>query len=220
MFLDNKYTRWYNAIVEKAKSQHRTRKDGIYYESHHIIPKSMGGVVQVLLTGKEHYICHLLLCHMTTGQNKYKMINALIRMAYNKGKGQRRYTAKSYSLIRALIAEKNRDTLTGVPKTEQARNNMKGRSGTWKREEKHLKEMSIRRKGKYSGNLNPFFGKKHSEETKKRWSEKRKGKVTRGSTGMKWYNDGVKSTMQFENEVDRTIWKYEGMIRNVMAKKK
>jgi hypothetical protein len=136
MFLENKYTQWYQAIILKAKNQKRTRRDGNYYESHHIIPKSMGGVEEVLLTAKEHYICHLLLCHMLEGSNKYKMINALIRMAFNKGKGQHRYTAKSYSLVRFLIAEKNSAMFKGVAKSEQTRNNMRGRSGTWKREKK------------------------------------------------------------------------------------
>jgi hypothetical protein len=157
MFLTNKYTRWYHAIINEAKNQKRTRKNGNYYESHHIIPKSMGGKEQVLLTAKEHYICHLLLCKMTSGQDKYKMINALIRMAFSKSKGQVRYTARSYSLVRSLIAERNRAIFTGVPKTEQVKNNMKGRSGTWKREDKHIERMLGKNNPMYGmcGDLNP-----------------------------------------------------------------
>lgn len=201
MFLENKYTRWYQKIIERAKNQKRTRRDGNYYESHHIIPKSMGGVEQVLLTAKEHYICHLLLCHMTTGQNKYKMINALIRMAYNKGEGQHRYTAKSYSLIRSLIAEKNRATLTGVPKTEQARNNMKGRSGTWKRTEEHRKLMSETRKGKLIGDDNPS----RRPEIRKKISDKAKGNKrglgNKSVVGLIWVNNGEKRMMVKPDEV-------------------
>ena len=35
---------------------HGVKKQNIYYESHHIIPKCMGGIEEVLLTGKEHFI--------------------------------------------------------------------------------------------------------------------------------------------------------------------
>lgn len=64
-----------------AYSLNRQKKKGIYYESHHIIPKSMGGKEEVLLTAKEHFICHLLLCKMLIRTEKHKMINALIKMA-------------------------------------------------------------------------------------------------------------------------------------------
>ena len=69
MFIENKYTNWYNLIIENAKLQLRKKKNGIYYESHHIIPKSMGGIEEVLLTAKEHYICHLLVFYLTNRQS-------------------------------------------------------------------------------------------------------------------------------------------------------
>jgi len=148
MFLENKYTKWYNSIIEKAKKTNRNKKDDVYYESHHIIPKSLGGKEEVLLTAKEHFICHLLLCRMFTGSNKHKMINVLIKMTYSKSDGQKRYTSKSFSLVRKLIAEKNSEMFKGVPKSENVKKNMKGHSGTWKREEKHKKYTSERQKGK------------------------------------------------------------------------
>lgn len=56
------YQRIYNDIVESAKN--RSNAEG-YYEKHHIVPKCMGGTNQkdniVLLTAKEHFICHKLL---------------------------------------------------------------------------------------------------------------------------------------------------------------
>ena len=151
MYLDNKYTRWYQKIINEAKLKNRKKSDGEYYESHHIIPKCMGGKEEVLLTAKEHYICHLLLCRMTTGSDKHKMINALIKMAFSKSEGQHRHSARSYSLVRKLIAEKNSEMFRGVAKSERVRNNMKGRSGTWKREDKHKERMI--------GSNNPMYGK-------------------------------------------------------------
>jgi hypothetical protein len=55
----------YDAIIEKAKLENRKKGCGVYYEKHHILPKSIGGTNDaanlVLLTAKEHYICHRLL---------------------------------------------------------------------------------------------------------------------------------------------------------------
>jgi hypothetical protein len=59
------YLKIYNNIIERGKLRGHSKKelDG-YYESHHIKPKCLGGKDcknnLVLLTAKEHYICHLL----------------------------------------------------------------------------------------------------------------------------------------------------------------
>lgn len=62
------YQRIYNEIVENAKNQNRKKKQGIYYEKHHIIPKCKGGTNNknnlVLLTAREHFIVHKLLYKM------------------------------------------------------------------------------------------------------------------------------------------------------------
>jgi hypothetical protein len=59
----NKYQRWYNSLIFKAKN--RNNNYG-YYESHHIIPKCTGGSNNldnlVKLTFREHFIAHALLC--------------------------------------------------------------------------------------------------------------------------------------------------------------
>lgn len=148
MFLLNKYTKWYFSIIEKSKNENRTRKDKIYYESHHIIPKCMNGTEEVLLTAKEHYICHLLLCKMTEGTNKHKMINALIKMSFCKSKNQKRYTSRSFSLVRSFIAQKNSEMFKGKQKSEKIKNNMKGHSGKWIRTEEYKKQVSERQKNK------------------------------------------------------------------------
>lgn len=174
MFLENKYTKWYFKIIEVAKTSNRKKRSGIYYESHHIIPKSMGGEEEVLLTAKEHYICHLLLCKMLTGVNRHKMINALIRMAFSKSKGQLRYTAKSYELVRKFIAEKNSEAYKGKSKSENMRKKLsESRKGIVFSESHKLNLSKAQKKRTDNG----FRGKKHSDETKKLWSEKRKGKA-------------------------------------------
>ena len=71
MFFDNKYTKYYYNIISAAVTQHRNKKDA-YYENHHIIPKCLGGSNApnnlVLLTAREHFICHLLLTKMSDYQ--------------------------------------------------------------------------------------------------------------------------------------------------------
>lgn len=76
----NKYYKTYQNIIENAKSSCRSKSDGVYYELHHILPRSLGGNDSidnlVLLTYKEHFICHHLLCKFTSGLDKSKMIYA------------------------------------------------------------------------------------------------------------------------------------------------
>lgn len=64
----------YNKIIQKALSLNRKKGNGAYFERHHIIPKCLGGSNLkenlVLLTAKEHYICHLLLIYMYPENNK------------------------------------------------------------------------------------------------------------------------------------------------------
>ena len=75
MFINNKYTKWYYGIIEKARS--RNLLHGI--EKHHIIPRELGGSDDpkniVNLTYYEHALCHVLLTKMLTGNNKYKMVS-------------------------------------------------------------------------------------------------------------------------------------------------
>ena len=58
----------YEVIINKAKLENRKKYNGIYYENHHIIPKCVGGNDDkdnlVLLTNKEHYVCHKLLTYI------------------------------------------------------------------------------------------------------------------------------------------------------------
>jgi hypothetical protein len=78
MFVNNKYLKIYNRLIDRSKS----RLISGYTEKHHIIPKSLGGNGRsdniVILTAREHYICHRLLTKITTGEARQKMFHALI----------------------------------------------------------------------------------------------------------------------------------------------
>ena len=78
MYLQNKYSKCYFNIINRAKS--RELSPNTYTEKHHIIPKCLGGNNStdnlVKLTAREHFICHKLLTKMVLGKNKSKMFYA------------------------------------------------------------------------------------------------------------------------------------------------
>lgn len=98
MFLDNKYTKIYYQIIDKAKNR---ILEG-YKERHHIIPRSLGGSNKkenlVSLTAREHFICHWLLVKMTMNDARFKMIYGF-RMMSIKSSDQERYKTKITSKI-------------------------------------------------------------------------------------------------------------------------
>lgn len=110
------YQKIYDQIIEKAKIENRHKEIGVYYEAHHIIPKCLGGtglVTQykthsniVLLTAKEHYICHKLLCEIYP--NNDNIFYAYWYMCNVKAPNQKRiYTisVREYERIRTQYSE-------------------------------------------------------------------------------------------------------------------
>ena len=71
------YIKIYNNLV--SNKTHRKKGKDVYYESHHIIPKSLGGDNEksnlVLLTSREHFVAHRLLTKIYP--NSWKMKFAL-----------------------------------------------------------------------------------------------------------------------------------------------
>jgi hypothetical protein len=92
IFLENKYSNIYHSIIKTAKSQNRVKQVGDGYQTHHIIPRCMGGTDDsdnlVVLTYKEHRVCHRLLIEMTKGEYRHKMMYAylLFNKSYDTSK--------------------------------------------------------------------------------------------------------------------------------------
>jgi len=141
IFINNKYTRVYYSIISRAKS----RSSSGYTETHHIIPRSLGGTDSkdnlVKLTAREHYICHLLLPKMLEGENKYKMLCAILRMAHSNQKQRITIPSRIYEKVKIEKAKLHSEL--------------------------------------FSDKNNPFYGKKHSEETKQKLREARARQVDR-----------------------------------------
>ncbi len=107
---------YYNIILKAKLDKSRVkykRNNSIktYYESHHILPKSLSGDNSasnlVLLTAKEHFICHhLLFKHYSINgsiKEKAKMALAFQFMRGIKNNFSKRVTAKTYEEIRKAI---------------------------------------------------------------------------------------------------------------------
>lgn len=81
------YEKNYYDYVNYVKGLNRFKGDGNYYERHHIKPRSLGGDDSeenlVLLTAREHFLAHYLLCKFTKGKDKKKMIWAFHRLCYS-----------------------------------------------------------------------------------------------------------------------------------------
>jgi len=179
------YLRIYNQIVERGKGRILTG----YTETHHIIPKCVGGNNEcwnlVNLTAREHFICHLLLCEIYP-QNK-KLRFALWNMCNVKRRYQQRYVVGSrmYNFIREEYSE-------------QVRGENNPRYGK-KLSEEIKNKISKSRIGLYVGEKNSFYGKNHSNETKEKLrikssqhkhSDKTKEKMSLSRKNKLWfYND-------------------------------
>jgi len=151
-FISNKYLKYYKLIIEKAKSQNRIKRkpsseDFIYYESHHILPRAMFPEHQndkwnkVLLTAKEHYICHRLLVKFTFGENYHKMLLALCNFNRISNNQQRSLNSRQYDLIRSFYSEYhsftkkgNKNFFYGKKHTEASRSKMRGSRPSFKTE--------------------------------------------------------------------------------------
>ena len=117
MFLDNKYTKVYYQIINRALSRtyKKVKNDG--YQTHHIIPKCIGGTDLVdnlvILNYKEHRVCHCLLIKIQlTKSAEIKM-----RHAYGFFNKSSRYNGPRY--------KRGKDNIFSSPKIiEQVRERM------------------------------------------------------------------------------------------------
>jgi len=96
MFLENKYTKIYYQIINRAllRAYKKIKNDG--YQTHHIIPKCIGGGNSadnlVILNYKEHRVCHCLLIKMQIT----KSFEMKMRHAYGFFNKSSRYNGPRY----------------------------------------------------------------------------------------------------------------------------
>ncbi len=140
-----RHLKGYYNLVENAQKQNRNKENG-YYESHHIIPASLGGTEdvsnRVLLTAKEHYIAHYLLTKFTKGRMYYKMVKAFDAMGMC-GKNQtnnRHQTCRLFEKNRIIAAEAHSIIMTGK-KQKPAHVASRAKSNTGKKRNTKTREL-------------------------------------------------------------------------------
>ena len=108
------YQRIHDQIIERAKSENRQKGGDVYYERHHIIPSSFGGSNKkenlVLLTAREHFIVHKLLCEIYP-DNKYALKGYYLMAAgHTMGNrlGEYRVGAREYERLRKAFSDANK----------------------------------------------------------------------------------------------------------------
>lgn len=105
----NKYLKWYRNIIINRINFPVSKG-----ENHHILPKSMGGLNEkenlVLLTPREHYICHLCLVKFTENKDYYKMLCAINSMSMNTlRKNNFNYNSRLYVILQEKRIEELRE---------------------------------------------------------------------------------------------------------------
>lgn len=118
------YLKHYEALIKKA--QNSPLSTAVYYETHHIIPKCLGGSNEtcnlVKLTAKEHFFAHLLLTKIHPEEGKIH--TAFWFMCNQRGRGRqvnrvspssRQYAAAKKAFIQQVRREK-----TGVKNPGQS----------------------------------------------------------------------------------------------------
>lgn len=203
--LSNRYSKIYYNIINKAISDNRTKGD-TYYERHHIIPRALGGLDYsynlVLLTAREHYICHWLLIKMVRPGLIYKMQFAFFRMC-SVGRGQKRtITSAQYdiakkhnsaaSIIRyslnPIVFERNDEVKAKMRAAKKDKVRMHHKSNnhlTWVHNDDvdamlavgYVKGSGINAEGAN----NAMYGRTQSEETRKKIGDSKRGKKWNGS---------------------------------------
>ena len=170
------YLKIYYSIINKAKNDAHNRSD-CYVERHHIIPKCMGGTNDikniVALTAREHFICHWLL--WKAYRNIDKSIASKLGFAFvsfqRKSKWHKRdkLTSFEYEAINIANVESGRYSNKGEKNPMYCKpcyyNMTEEEKTRWRN---NVRKHTI-------GENNPFYGKHHSEETKRILSEKLKG---------------------------------------------
>lgn len=180
-----------------------------YSESHHELPKSLGGSNAksnlVRLTAREHFIAHSLLVRMTEGDAKRRMVFALNR---TRTSGKFVPNSRTVASIRELYASQ----LRGVPRSADVRQKISAAVKGFTMSEEAKTKISAAFKGKpksesfrhqMSERLNDpvrdasrrakisatLKGRGMSEETKRKIAETRRRKFAEGTLVTRW-SDG------------------------------
>lgn len=146
----------------------KERKDGMYYERHHIIMKSKGGSNIksniVLLTAREHFLSHWILWRIYRDRQSALAFHKMLSKNNLRQNEFRQYSSRGYEEARLAFRETNKGNKYGSSKNAKKIHRMK--------REEEKKKHSLAMKGLFKGEKNPFYGKKHDKKTRDKISIK------------------------------------------------
>jgi len=206
------YNRVYDNLINKAKSENRKKSKSVYYETHHIIPRCIGGNNEksntVLLTAREHFVCHHLLCEIYDEPKLKYAFWAMCNQVFGDVKRDYKISSSTYEYAKLQFIKNFSEYMKNLP--EERRGFKKG--------SKHSEETKTHwqktRKGKFTGEDNSFFGKSHTEETKKKIAN------TRKERGVIPYNVGKIQEKDFECPHCKKKFSKGGLTQHLLWKHK
>lgn len=216
------YRHVYCKIISYAKSEEklglRKKGNGVYYERHHILPKSLFSLWGndernlVLLTAREHFFCHQLLYKIYPCK---EMNYALFYMSICKKDGMK-LSSRQYEKVKLEYSNYKSEDMKGENNSFYGKHHSEETRKHWSEIRKgticgkdnpmfgktHSDEAKQKLREANLGTNNPFYGKHHTEEAKRILSEKHKGVQT--VLGRKWYTNGVECVIA--NECPEGFW--------------
>lgn len=205
MFSDNKYKKWYDQIINRAK----LRTLDSYTERHHIIPRCLGGTNDprnlVRLTAREHFICHWLLPKFVVGVHfQKKLLNALGKFVQSSPLQHRVITSRQFEIAKKAISAAKQGAVFTLETREKIRVANTGKT-PWNKGKRGAQSYPEEAKNKLSnlyrsrsfeerfgaeraqeirqaisknkeGKPSGMLGRSHSDETRQRMSERMLGK--------------------------------------------
>lgn len=159
------YKKVHDQIIERAISENRKKRkivdvNFVYYESHHIIPKCIGGSDDksnlVLLTAREHFLIHWLLYQLHP--DNYKLALSFNKTCQVNTKiSNRNFTPSSKAIeeSKLAVAKANVKIHSGKIRSIETRDKMKNA---------HLNKTEEQKKERNKKISETLKGKKHSQE--------------------------------------------------------
>ena len=192
------YQYHYNKLIQTRQPLIRNKSTGIY-ESHHILPKSLGGTNDksnlILLTPREHYIAHWLLYKIHTGVHKARMAYAFFKMSQCNPNQHRVFNSSLYNYRKNIMiiacsgtnnpnygkSAHSLESRQQMSIAKQGTNNPQYGKTPWnkgltKETSVIIQQYSTKFKDNYRKEDHPLFNKKRSIETKQKISNSHLGK--------------------------------------------
>lgn len=149
------YQTIYDDIIKKAKIENRKKSKDLYFEKHHIIPKCISGDDSlenlILLTGKEHFICHHLLTKIYPDSNSLHTAFWLMCIYTSSNQKRIKPTSTTFETAKHNFATIQSKRISEYNTLNPKKGELNGMYGIHR-----------------YGDENPFYGKTHSDEAKQK----------------------------------------------------